>query len=256
MLSFHFFLGILLGLATLLHAAPITENDFEPMNVTLPHGNFTGKHSTFDSDLSYHDYSTAQVWMGTKMTTVGSVIGLELYSAVYGALDRNFPARPGPSGCSGVKNSNFGGRCMKAWPALTVPCTTNIYEIHARWESPDIRHLLIQAAAGALQQMTYENVIGPTNCYDMAGTRACNVGSAVRVNFPNSDGGGTNYLHFMLYNYWTDYGNYYCCQGNKRERIDKVLDKLGPSIKEQFSGWKDKDFTRDSRCIINGWQSC
>jgi hypothetical protein len=60
----------------------------------------------------------------------------------------------------------------------------------------------------------------------------------------------------MLYNYWTGYGNYDCCQGNKRERIDKVLDKLGPSIKGHFSGWKDKDFTRDSKCIINGWKSC
>jgi hypothetical protein len=147
MLSFHFLLGILLGLATLLHAAPITENNFEPMNVTLPQGNFTGKHSTFDSDLSvlilfeaqgydpsleYHDYSTAQVWMGTKMTTVGSVIGLELYTAVYGALDRNCPARPGPSGCSGVKNSNFGGRCMKAWPALTVPCKSTSLLLHVQ----------------------------------------------------------------------------------------------------------------------------
>jgi hypothetical protein len=146
MLFFNFLLGLLLGLATFLHAAPVTEDGFETMNVTLPQDNLTSKHSPFysnpstltmseaqgyDPSLGYHDYSTAQVWMGKKMTTVGSAIGKELYDAVYGTLDRNCPARPYPNGCSGVKNSNFQGRCMKAWPALTVPCKSTFLLLHA-----------------------------------------------------------------------------------------------------------------------------
>lgn len=144
--SFHLILGIFLDLATLLHAASITEDGLELMNVTLPQRNLTGKDTTYDYHLSiltlfkaqgydpsfyYHDYSTAQVWMGKKMTTVGSVIGKELYDAVYGALDRICPARPYPNGCSGVKNSNFEGWCMKIWPALTVPCKSTSLLFHA-----------------------------------------------------------------------------------------------------------------------------
>jgi len=147
MLSFNFLLGLLLGLAMFLHAAPITEDGFEMMKVTLPQGNFTGKHGPlysnpstltlseaqgYDPSLEYHDYSTAQVWMGKKMTTVGSAIGKELYDAVYGTLDRNCPARPYPNGCSGVKNSNFQGRCMRTWPALTVPCMLFSILLHAQ----------------------------------------------------------------------------------------------------------------------------
>lgn len=153
----------------------------------------------YDPSLEYHDYSTVQIWMGKDKVTVGDTVGQDLYNAVYGALDRNCPARNGPSGCHGIKDANFESRCMKAWPALTVPCTslshafisqetdestkgtTNIWGISARYENNSIRQLLIAAVAGALQQMTLESIIGPTNCFDMAGIWACNVGDVVRV---------------------------------------------------------------------------
>jgi hypothetical protein len=154
----------------------------------------------YDPSVDYHNYCTAQVWIGKKKVTVGDVIGLALYKEVYAALDRNCPARPGAGGCSGIKNANFKSTCMRRWPTDTVECkpkspnnmlnrtlialnvgTTNIWDIHARWENPNIRVLLIAAVAGALQQVTYENFIGPSKCFDMAGARACNVGDAVRV---------------------------------------------------------------------------
>jgi hypothetical protein len=56
------------------------------------------------------------------MVTVGDAVGQELYDKVYGALDRNCPARNGPSGCHGIKNANFESRCMKTFPALATDC--------------------------------------------------------------------------------------------------------------------------------------
>jgi hypothetical protein len=58
---------------------------------------------------------------------------------------------------------------------------TNIWRINARYENNSIRQLLIRVIAGALQQMTYEQIIGPTNCFAIGGTWAGNVGNPVRV---------------------------------------------------------------------------
>jgi hypothetical protein len=63
-------------------------------------------------------------------------------------------------------------------------------------------------------------------------------------------------MHIKLWNRWTWYGTYDCCQGSKRERIDTVLDKMGDDIKRQFVAWWGRAFSRDSKCITNGWKSC
>lgn len=63
-------------------------------------------------------------------------------------------------------------------------------------------------------------------------------------------------MHITLSNSKTGYGNWDCCEGDKREIIDRAAVFIGPKIVDQFSLWKDRGFSRDSRCIIDGWKSC
>jgi hypothetical protein len=63
-------------------------------------------------------------------------------------------------------------------------------------------------------------------------------------------------MHINLWNYYTGYGSYDCCAADGRHRMDNVLDLMGDDIRKEFAGWKDKVFSRDSLCIINGYTIC
>lgn len=58
---------------------------------------------------------------------------------------------------------------------------TGIWQIKAKWSTEAIRKSLIGATAGMLQAATENEALGPTNGFDMAGTKGCNVGDVVRV---------------------------------------------------------------------------
>jgi hypothetical protein len=53
--------------------------------------------------------------------------------------------------------------------------------IGAQWQNNDLRLALIKAVAGSLAAVTLQGTTGGTNCFDMAGKKACNVGDVVRV---------------------------------------------------------------------------
>jgi hypothetical protein len=59
-------------------------------------------------------------------------------------------------------------------------------------------------------------------------------------------------MHIKLGGTYDGYGSYDCCNDNKRALVDKAVDGLGGQISQVFK-WP---FTRDTRCIINGWTSC
>jgi hypothetical protein len=137
----------------------------------------------YDPSFEYHDYSTIQIWMGKKKTAVGSMVGADLYRKVWGLLDAACPADSKFGECTDPKYVQFESRCLRTWPGGVVPCYTDIYDVYARWDSENIRKLLIGAVAGTLEAITNRPVTGPTNCYDMAGTKACNVGDVIRVSY-------------------------------------------------------------------------
>jgi|TARA_R110002003_G_scaffold252_8_gene17879 hypothetical protein len=43
---------------------------------------------------------------------------------------------------------------------------------------------------------------------------------------------------------------------DKRQLVDKAIDPLGEEIIREFPQYWGKQFTRDTRCIINGWEVC
>jgi hypothetical protein len=229
MLALQFLLGLVLGLDALINAAPTSEDGLDPLNITLPDLNMTTQ--GYDPSFDYFDYSTAQVWMGTKPTYVGTMIGANLYRAVEKILNERCP--------SGSKY--------------------NIYAVQGEWANEKVRQLLISAVAGALEAITHEDrsIYGPTNCHMVIGTKGCNVGSKVRVNLPTELGSGKkSYLHIDLWNSKTGYGSYDCCQADMRPLMDKAIDGLGDQVVHEFTQWWGKGWSRDSRCIINGWKSC
>jgi hypothetical protein len=62
-----------------------------------------------------------------------------------------------------------------------------------------------------------------------------------------------NYMHIKLWNLKITAGNWDCCEGDKLKLVGNVIDDLGPEIGIVF--W-ESHFSRDSRCIINGWKTC
>jgi hypothetical protein len=66
---------------------------------------------------------------------------------------------------------------------------------------------------------------------------------------------GKNYLHVFIWN-WTNYGTWDCCHGDMRRKVDGAIDQLGNEITQAFPDWNGKTFSRDTRCIINGWTAC
>jgi hypothetical protein len=152
--------------------------------------------------------------------------------------------------------------------------TTGIWEIAARWDNENVRQLLITAVAGTLQSVTLQGKGPGTVYFDMVGTKACNVGDVVRVsrlillfhlpadnaqpqvNFPTTSSGNSNFFHIRIGNYWTDYGSYDCCAADGLQKIGMVIDHLETGIGKEFPAHAGDTWFRDSRCIINGWQTC
>lgn len=55
----------------------------------------------YDPSYYYHDYSTAQIWIGRTQQTVGWVVDADLYRKIWGELDR---------GCPDNSNDHWGGQ--------------------------------------------------------------------------------------------------------------------------------------------------
>lgn len=56
----------------------------------------------------------------------------------------------------------------------------------------------------------------------------------------------------MINNEYTGYGWWDCCAGNERQLVDRAVDGMSDGFRKAF----DRPFTRDTRCIINGWKLC
>ncbi|KAH7076313.1 hypothetical protein FB567DRAFT_596919 [Paraphoma chrysanthemicola] len=259
-LKFLFGLAIL-GLTALINAAPtaedgVNEHNFDLLNITLPSINMS---VMADNPWNtWHDSSVAQVWLGKNRQAVGTMVGSDIYDRMWQLLDQACPAGSKFNECVNPQYVQFESRCLKTWPGGTIPCYTKIYDIYASWDTDNIRKLLIGAVAGTMEALTDRPIQGGTNCYDIAGRKGCNVGDKVLVNFPDNgaDAKRRNYMHISIINTATGYGRWDCCEGNKRELVDKAIDKLGPEIINEFPQYWGKDFTRESRCIINGWDVC
>lgn len=68
------------------------------------------------------------------------------------------------------------------------------------------------------------------------------------------DNNEKNFLHIMLKNSGSWYSDYHCCES--RYLVDRAIDGLGQEIADSFPQFWGRPFTRDSRCIIDGWKSC
>lgn len=55
-----------------------------------------------------------------------------------------------------------------------------------------------------------------------------------QVNFltslDHSNQGSKNFMHVRLWNSKTGYGRFECCEGDKRQLMDKAIDKIGDKI--------------------------
>ncbi|CAO2647448.1 Nn.00g083700.m01.CDS01 [Neocucurbitaria sp. VM-36] len=268
---FNFFIGLVFGLAILVGAAPTPEDDlsngnFVPFNLSIPTNMTTDPAlagaAGYDPSFDYFDYSTVQVWVGRPQNTVGHVIGRELYGTVYQQLDHfcpdNSQTRWGGvkwGHCDDPKGLGFLTRCLTNPPFGSGDCYTQIWGVWGEWENDKIRRLLIGAVAGTLEALTTDQpIVGPSNCFSLANKKACNVGDVVRVNLPPTGNNQKNYLHIRIYNSVSWYSDFHCCES--RPLVDRAIDKLGKEMVETFPQWWNKEFKRDSRCIIDGWTSC
>ncbi|KAH7078768.1 hypothetical protein BKA63DRAFT_591488 [Paraphoma chrysanthemicola] len=223
-------------LASVVCSAPVDSNNTLTINTTAA--------AAYDPSREYHTYSTVQIWMGKNKAAVGDTIGFALYDTVWRMLEQHCPG--GPNTCS--LNSNpgvcFKTNTLSKYPYPVERTYTCINNIAGEYDTEQIRRLLIGAIAGTLEAMTtqpFDDVSGMrTNCYDVGGEKGCNVGDTVRVNMPTHNGKQT-YMHVSLVNGWTTYG-----------KVDRVIDGFGSEIGSVFG----QKFTRDSRCIIDGWRSC
>jgi hypothetical protein len=79
-----------------------------------------------------------------------------------------------------------------------------------------------------------------------------------QVNLPVTDNGQKNYLHIRIdaTQATTEWGSWNCCTMNHRAAMDTAIDSEGAEIASVFQPWHGGSFTRDSRCIINGWEVC
>jgi hypothetical protein len=62
-------------------------------------------------------------------------------------------------------------------------------------------------------------------------------------------------MNVRLLNAWTGYGRYDCCDGDGLKQMDAVLAGMEPTGRNEFKS-QQLDWYADSRCIINGWQTC
>lgn len=138
---------------------------------------------------------------------------------------------------------------------MRSPGYTRIHDVWGEWENDQIRKLLIGAIAGTLEALTVnQSIIGKSNCFQLGGQKACNVGDIVRVNLPPSGKNVFNHMHIRIQNSHSWFSDFYCCR--TRQPVDKAIDGLGDEMTTVFPSWWNRKFTRDTRCIIDGWKSC
>ncbi|KAH7406280.1 hypothetical protein DE146DRAFT_787415 [Phaeosphaeria sp. MPI-PUGE-AT-0046c] len=202
-----------------------------------------------DPSFFYHDGALLQVWVGKAKTNVGPVIGSQLYSIIWHLLDTECFAKEGNHACISDKRLCFetdslvNGKVQKG--------NTCIWKLSAMWYSEDVRKLLIGAVAASLEALTKSDIGGYSNCYMMGDKKACNVGDAIRVNLRDV-ASFHNFIHIMISNGKTGYGYWDCCEGNERQLVDRAVDGLSDGFSKAFQ----QPFTRDTRCIIDGWKLC
>jgi hypothetical protein len=66
-----------------------------------------------------------QAWMGKAKSTVGTVIGQDLYNQIYKMLDDSCPATGGSGHCAVTKpngRTDIVTKCIRNWPADIVDC--------------------------------------------------------------------------------------------------------------------------------------
>ncbi|KAH7408817.1 hypothetical protein DE146DRAFT_777474 [Phaeosphaeria sp. MPI-PUGE-AT-0046c] len=272
MVLFKVVLGATIALAALVSTAAVSPpaDDLLPINITIP----SSPHNTsdpaiagslgYDPSEDWHDYSTAQVWMGKAKVTVGNLVGFPLYSRISSLLNQACPegAQNGRVDCNPSMRLSFESQCLLKLPSDTNLCETILY-VSGRYHSRAIRRNLIIAAAGAFQAFTSIEAKDSSNCFHVEGQGGgtmCNVGDVVRVHFPDQLGerNGWNYLHVHVYNRWS--GNavwgFDCCRGNGRQLVDQLMTNIDNDVGAIFPWMKKKEWPHDSRCIINSWDVC
>ncbi|KAH7073295.1 hypothetical protein FB567DRAFT_611516 [Paraphoma chrysanthemicola] len=242
-----FLLITTLYFASIVYSTPLGSNNTLTANTTTA--------AAYDPSREYHDYSTVQIWMGKNKAAVGDTVGPALYDIVWRMLEQHCPVGPNKCNLNSKPGLCFMTNTLGKYPYPVERTHTCINKIAGEYDTEQIRKLLIGAVAGTLEAMTnqpFDDVSGMrTNCYDVGGKKGCNVRDTVRVNMPmrNSE---LTYMHVGLVNGWTTYGVWDCCTNGKLGKVDKAIDGLGGEIGSVFG----QKFTKDSRCIIEGWRAC
>jgi hypothetical protein len=61
-------------------------------------------------------------------------------------------------------------------------------------------------------------------------------------------------MHVRIFN-WNQYRSWDCCKNDHLKAMDRAIDTDGWELVRAFPG-RQTVFTRECRCIINGWQVC
>ncbi|KAL6702630.1 hypothetical protein ACN47E_001299 [Coniothyrium glycines] len=282
----HFLTGafIFLTLTTLISAFPVAEDNIRAniSSLSLDSATLVTGHSTvpvnvsfydpgtasiagYDPSFEWHDYSTVQIWIGRTPKSVGNTIGGHLYNKVYHMLDHDCPDvdvpwRRKPRTCTDVADDSFFTTCLTHPPFGVGLCSFVIREVKAVWMNEETRRLLIQAVAATLEALTSQPVGPDSNCFMVGGSKGCNVGDAIRINFPTGPPPARqrNYMYMRFENIARPYGRFECCKSNSRQLVDAAIDRLGPQIMNAYMNmWPSpRSWSRDTRCIINGWKAC
>ncbi|KAH7081215.1 hypothetical protein BKA63DRAFT_486965 [Paraphoma chrysanthemicola] len=185
---------------------------------------------------------------------------MELHNAMYKAIDEN---------CSGIgklKTCNSGttpgvihtkavlaGRTTvendgnrKVDGGVVVDASIKVH-VQGKWSSDKTRNIMVNAAAKALDQITYSD---KDNCYTVSGKgKYCNIADMVRLNMePVND--IANYLWVEVSGGGPNQFDFQCCRTK-----DKVSDKLG-GLSGPFKDAYGKKLTKEVRCRIYGLQTC
>jgi hypothetical protein len=263
--------------------------------LTVPIGPNLATTLGYDPSYDWHHYSMVQAWMGKAKSTVGTVIGQDLYNQIYKMLDDSCPATGGEGHCAVTKpngRTDIVTKCIRNWPADIVDC--KLSKAHVKSTCANVlcrRHHRLSRRAVAERQHplgTHLRRRGLPRRLDNPGhhwwnqllrhgwkeglqrwrRRPCkslppiirNIKLTFRqVNFPDAGFGDTkhhNYWHITLANPWARYGSYDCCKGDGLSQMDRVLEGLERRIRDGYPEVWGGSWFRDSRCIINGWATC
>ncbi|KAF2823208.1 hypothetical protein CC86DRAFT_409136 [Ophiobolus disseminans] len=212
----NFPIGLAISLVVLLNAAPTSDDDFQVAG--------------YDPSKECHNYSTAQTWIGTKSSNVGTDTGPKLYDEAWTALDKQCPSNDGHV-CKTNAISCFDTTIKDKYSGHPIANRTSFRYTRGEWTSETARKLIISAVASATAAMTNVTTGAPnlSNCFDLVGEKSCNVADTIRVNFPRVNE-FNNYLHTNIMNLDHKYGSWDCCGNGHLQDVDKGTDVLGPQI--------------------------